>query len=157
MKYLFILVIAAVVAVGGYLALRPDSTNGPAPSPSPSVSAAARSSPVPTRTTTPRPSPAVSPSPAAAPTPPAQAQVHQVSIQDFKFGPASLTANRGDTVVFTNRDGVVHTVTSLMGAFESGSLSKDQSWTLSTATLAPGAYDYKCTPHPFMKGTLIIK
>ncbi len=84
-------------------------------------------------------------------------QSHAITLESFAFAPRSLTVNRGDVVIFTNKDSAGHTVTSLTGAFESGIFTKNQTYTLDTKTLAPGTYEYKCTPHSSMRGTLIVQ
>lgn len=85
------------------------------------------------------------------------AQSHAVTLESFAFAPRSFTVKRGDAVIFTNKDSAGHTVTSLTGAFESGIFTKNQTFRLDTSTLAPGTYDYKCTPHSSMRGTLIVQ
>src|SRR5438270_4495344 len=65
--------------------------------------------------------PVTSQSTPAAPTAPA------VLIQGFKFQPADLTVNVGDSVEFTNSDIVPHNAVSA-GKFESGKLHTGQSW-----------------------------
>lgn len=149
MKKSLLIFAVIVVAIAVYVVVRPRPANGPAASPTPGVSASVMPSA----------------SPNAMPKSPVQTQdertpaVHQVSIQDFKFSPGALTVVKGDTVVFTNRDGVIHTATSLTGpgSFDSGSISTNGTWTLDTAGLAAGTYDYKCTPHPFMRGSITIQ
>jgi len=48
-------------------------------------------------------------------------------------------------------------VTADAGAFDSGILNQNGSYTLDTKDLAPGSYPYHCTPHPNMTGTIIVK
>jgi plastocyanin len=108
--------------------------------------------------------PAVSVSPSASLTPRATPvgtvsapTAHQVDIEGFAFAPASLTVNKGDTVVFTNQDSAAHTVTAASGAFTSGPLAEDAAWTLNTADLAPGTYSYHCNFHPSMQGSITVR
>ena len=78
-----------------------------------------------------------------------------VEIADMAFTPGDLTVNVGDTVTWTNADpGMVHTVTSTSGAFDSGDLDEGESY--SVTFTAPGTYAYLCTPHPFMTGTVTV-
>lgn len=78
-------------------------------------------------------------------------------ISGFKFTPEILTVKAGQTVKFTNRDSVAHTVTADDGtSFESGLLGKDQSGTI-VAPSKPGSYGFHCSPHPNMKGTLVVE
>ena len=61
----------------------------------------------------------------------------------------------GDTVTWTNLDFVVHTATSTSGAFDSGDLDQNESFSLTFT--APGTFAYLCTPHPDMTGTVIVE
>jgi plastocyanin len=83
-------------------------------------------------------------------------QVFQVSIKDFKFSPSPLTVRQGDVVVFTNLDNSTHTVTAFNLQFDSKNIRNNEHWNLVTANLAPGTYEYRCTLHPSMRGTLIV-
>lgn len=79
---------------------------------------------------------------------------HTVDIVDFAFSPATLTITAGDTVTWTNLDAIEHTATSTSGAFDSGLLAQNESWSLTFTT--PGTYDYLCTPHPTMTGQIVV-
>ena len=73
------------------------------------------------------------------------------------FSPDSITVVLGvnSTVVWTNNDSSPHTVTSNTGAFSSGNLAPGQ--TYSYTFTAPGTYEYHCTYHPWMVGTVVVK
>lgn len=76
------------------------------------------------------------------------------SIGDYFFKPDSLTVKPGDTVVWTN-DGEVpegHTVTG--DGFDSGVMETGATYS-HTFSIA-GTYDYLCTIHPGMKGTVTV-
>lgn len=77
-----------------------------------------------------------------------------VAINDFKYGPATVTIAAGQTVRFVNHDGEAHTVTATGGGFDSGGLDTGDSWTYRFSK--PGRYAYFCTLHPWMKGTIIV-
>lgn len=79
----------------------------------------------------------------------------QVTIANFAFSPASLTIAVGDTVVWTNNDNVIHTVTSTTGVFNSGSLANNA--TFSYIFKSAGTFDYYCTIHPYMTGKVIVQ
>lgn len=80
-----------------------------------------------------------------------------IEISGFKFSPDSLTVKPGQVISVTNRDSVGHTVTADDGtSFESGLLGKDQSGTI-TAPSKPGSYSFHCSPHPNMKGTILVE
>ncbi|MBS0327897.1 MAG: cupredoxin family copper-binding protein [Proteobacteria bacterium] len=84
----------------------------------------------------------------------AKPEVHTVVIDGFAFKPAELTVERGDTVVWRNTDPVPHTATA-KDAFDSGSIAAGASWKY--VATKPGRYDYLCTFHPIMKGTLVVR
>ena len=80
----------------------------------------------------------------------------EISIMDYSFNLGELTINVGDTVIWTNKDSVKHTVTSDSGD-ELGSelLSKDKSY--SHTFNSKGEFGYHCTPHSYMKGKIVVK
>ena len=85
----------------------------------------------------------------------AQAQtVHTVTIKGFAFEPETLTISAGDQVVFTNEDSAPHTATADNGAFDTGTLSRGQSATLTFG--GAGTFTYFCAIHPSMKGSLTV-
>lgn len=84
----------------------------------------------------------------------AQPHARAVEIQGRAFRPSDLTALVGDDVVWTNHDMQAHTVTSDAGAFDSGPLGMDRSYTLHLA--AVGDVSYICSIHPFMHGMIHV-
>ena len=87
----------------------------------------------------------------------ASPQTVNVDIAGFKYSPNSVKVKVGDTVTWTQKDAVMHTVTIVSGpeTFDSGLLKKDQ--TFSYTFTKPGTYSYKCTPHPNMRGEVIVE
>jgi len=83
------------------------------------------------------------------------ATTHTVEIADFAFTPQVLTIQVGDTVTWTNLDQVEHTATSTTGAFDSGLLGQNESYSITFSE--PGTYDYLCTPHPSMTGQIVVQ
>lgn len=82
----------------------------------------------------------------------------KVTISNFSFSPAAIKVKVGDTVTWTNQDEVGHTVTadnSSTDAPASDLLSKGQSYSFTFKKA--GTYTYHCTPHPYMKGTVIVE
>jgi amicyanin len=77
-----------------------------------------------------------------------------VSIADFKFNPATLTVPVGTTVTWTNQDEEPHTVVAKDGAFHSPGMDTHGSYSFTFST--PGSYDYVCSIHPFMTGTVVV-
>lgn len=78
-----------------------------------------------------------------------------VSMSGNKFDPAELTVDQGTTVTWSNTDSTTHTVTAPSGAFNSGDLSPGRNFGYTFNE--PGTYEYGCTIHPDMKGTVIVK
>ena len=79
------------------------------------------------------------------------AQTHNIEITEIAF-PTNPPIAKGDTVVWTNRMGMDHTVTADDGEFDSGHLNTNQSF--SRTFEAAGAFAYHCDIHNFMKGTV---
>jgi len=79
----------------------------------------------------------------------------EVKIDNFSFGPGTLTVPVGTTVTWTNRDDIPHTVVSTEGAFKSKVLDTDEkfSYTFSKA----GTFPYFCSIHPKMTGKVIVQ
>jgi plastocyanin len=86
-------------------------------------------------------------------TPPVAANA--VSIAGMAFSPATLTVAIGTTVIWTNNDGMTHTVTSDATNFDSGDLVPGSKF--SQVFSVAGTYPYHCTIHPTMKGTIVVK
>ncbi len=79
------------------------------------------------------------------------AETHNIEIMEMAF-PTNTPIATGDTVVWTNRMDMEHTVTADNGEFDSGNLKTDQSF--SRTFEAAGAVAYHCDIHSFMKGTV---
>jgi len=87
--------------------------------------------------------------PAAAP--PNAAAVH---IQNFRFGPQTLTIPAGTTVTFVNDDEEPHNVTAVDHSYRSPILNPGARFTHQYA--APGDYPYFCALHPHMTGHIVV-
>jgi plastocyanin len=83
------------------------------------------------------------------------APVAAVKIDNFVFGPQTLTVPVGTTVVWTNSDDIPHTSVSTEGVFKSKVLDTDEKF--SYTFTKPGTYPYYCTIHPKMTGTVLVK
>lgn len=92
------------------------------------------------------------PPPASTSTAPISGTV--VSIDDFAFAPAALTVHRGETVTWINRDEEPHTVAAGNGSFHSPGM--DTNATYSFTFTKPGRYEYICSIHPTMHGTVVV-
>lgn len=79
-----------------------------------------------------------------------------VDIAGTAFSVPSLIVNAGDTVTWTNRDPVVHTVSfDDMAIGDSPPLAQGDTFSVTFAT--PGTYNYICNPHPFMTGMVMVR
>ena len=78
-----------------------------------------------------------------------------VAIVGFAFSPAALTVAAGDTVIWTNKDGVAHTATADDGSFDTGSIAGGNSTSVTFATT--GTFAYHCTIHSSMTATIVVQ
>ena len=78
-----------------------------------------------------------------------------VKIDNFVFGPQTLTVPVGATVTWTNKDDIPHTSVSTGGVFKSKVLDTDEKFSY-TFTKA-GTYSYFCTIHPKMTGKVVVQ
>jgi plastocyanin len=78
-----------------------------------------------------------------------------VKIDNFSFGPASLTVVAGTTVTWTNQDDVPHTVVSDEKLFKSKALDTDDKY--SYTFTKPGTYNYFCSVHPKMTAKIVVQ
>ena len=84
-----------------------------------------------------------------------KAETVEVKIDNFTFGPATVTVPVGTTITWTNKDDIPHTVVSTDGAFKSKVLDTDEkfSFTFSKA----GIYPYFCSIHPKMTAKIVVQ
>ncbi len=78
-----------------------------------------------------------------------------VKIDNFVFGPPTITVPVGATVTWTNHDDIPHTSVSTDGVFKSKVLDTDEKFSY-TFTKA-GTYPYYCTIHPKMTGKVVVQ
>jgi plastocyanin len=78
-----------------------------------------------------------------------------VTVSDFSFSPGTITINQGDTFTWVNNGPTPHSATSSSGVFDTGIFPKGQS--RSHTFNEAGTFAYICTPHPFMKGTVVVQ
>jgi plastocyanin len=79
----------------------------------------------------------------------------EVKIDNFIFGPQTVTVPAGTTVTWTNSDDIPHTAVSTDGVFKSKVMDTDEKFSY-TFTKA-GTYPYYCSIHPKMTGTVVVK
>jgi plastocyanin len=96
----------------------------------------------------------VLPPPAPEPDPAPVPGTGDISIIDFSYGPAVLTVPAGSSVTWVNEGVALHTVTARDGSFDSGLMATGDSFTRTFTQ--PGTYEYFCTLHPGMIGTLVV-
>lgn len=77
-----------------------------------------------------------------------------VSIKDFAFSPAQITAKVGDVVAFTNGDTTAHTATLDDASCDAGTIAPGTTGAL--VFTAPGTYPFHCAIHSQMKGTITV-
>ncbi len=93
---------------------------------------------------------------AAAPAAPAAGRdTVTADVRDFMFRPAQLVVAPGTTIIWTNGGQVIHTVTAEDGSFDSGAIDSGQRRAL--LFTKPGTFPFHCTPHPFMRGEVIVR
>ena len=86
---------------------------------------------------------------------PAGGRVQQGGIRGMAFTPNRIEIEAGTTVTWKNNDPLAHTVTAADRSFDSGLIQPGASWSYTFTT--PGTFDFSCTPHPFMKGVVVVK
>ena len=80
----------------------------------------------------------------------------EVSMEGIQFNPAEVTVGVGDTVTWTNNDSVDHDVTAdSFSSGESGGMASGD--TFEQTFDKAGSFDYVCTVHPGMEGTVVVE
>ena len=92
---------------------------------------------------------------AAAAVPNSAAPQVAVAMRQLAFAPNLVEIGAGGTVAWTNRDQLPHTVTADDGAWDSGPIAPGVTWRRTFER--PGTYRFHCTPHPFMKGVIVVR
>ena len=83
-----------------------------------------------------------------------------VNIDKMKYETPAVTIKAGEAVTWINNEVMPHNVHFLAGvvtedAVRGEMLKKGESW--SARFNEPGTYDYHCTPHPFMRGKVVVE
>ena len=79
-----------------------------------------------------------------------------VSVDNFTFGPKTLTVKAGTTVTWTNNDDIPHSIVDKdRKVFRSKALYTGD--TFSFTFVNPGNYDYFCGLHPHMTGRVVVE
>jgi plastocyanin len=78
----------------------------------------------------------------------------EVEIEDFAYSPDPVTIEEGGKIVWKNRDSAPHTATAEDGSFDTGPIEEGK---LKSETFKePGTYEYICSIHPQMHGTIEV-
>jgi plastocyanin len=84
------------------------------------------------------------------------ASTSAIKIDNFSFGPATITIPAGSTVTWTNNDDVPHVVTSDDNKmFKSKALDTDDRFSFTFTK--PGTYNYYCAIHPKMTAQIVVQ
>jgi plastocyanin len=86
---------------------------------------------------------------------PAAAGAVPVEIRDFAFGPPDAAVPVGGQVLWTNADGLAHSIAADDASFVSPDLDTGDSFPFTFA--APGTYPYHCGIHESMRGTVVVQ
>ena len=80
----------------------------------------------------------------------------EVSEEGIAFQPAEVTVGVGDTVTWTNNDSVGHDVTAdSFSSGDPGGMAPGD--TFEHTFPEAGTFDYVCTVHPGMEGTVVVE
>ena len=84
-----------------------------------------------------------------------KASALEVHVDNFTFGPDTLTVPVNSTVTWINKDDLPHVIASNDGLFKSKALDTEDKYSYTFSK--PGTYAYFCSIHPKMVGTIIVK
>jgi plastocyanin len=77
------------------------------------------------------------------------------AIEDFRFQPNRLEIAPGTTIVWTNNGQVMHTVSAEDRSFDSGPIEPGERRGITFSRA--GSFPFHCTPHPFMRGVIVVR
>jgi plastocyanin len=93
--------------------------------------------------------------PLAAVAEPAATAATEVKIDNFTFVPQRLTVKAGTTVTWVNEDDIPHAVAATGKEFRSKVLDTDDKFSFTFTTA--GSFEYFCSLHPHMTGTIVVE
>jgi plastocyanin len=81
----------------------------------------------------------------------------EIDIKNFAFVPATLTVAAGTAVTWVNQDEEPHNIVDLAKphVFRSPGIDGGEKYTF--VFDKPGTYEYVCSVHPHMHGTIVVK
>ncbi len=82
------------------------------------------------------------------------ARSEKVVIADYAYNPDPVTIEEGGKVIWQNEDPVAHTATAEDGSFDTGPIEEGK--IKSETFKQPGTYEYVCSIHPQMHGTIEV-
>jgi plastocyanin len=123
----------------------PAKIDTPAVAPTPAPTVARPPTVTPSRTVTP---------PRTA-TPTTASRTVRTGMRNINYMQSRIEISAGSTIEWTNRDPLAHTVTAVDRSFNSGLIQPGK--TFRHTFTKPGTYAFFCMPHPFMKGTIVVK
>ena len=137
------------------------STPTPLPTITPTPLLNSTPTPLPTNTPTPLPTSTPTPLPTSTPTPlptntptPNYKDSNNITISGFQFIEKEIYIDVGTTITWTNKDGSMHTASSIDYKFDSGYL--DQNQTYEFKFISAGVYTYRCSLHSGMLGKISV-
>lgn len=80
--------------------------------------------------------------------------VEPKQVLKWGYSPNVLHVKVGQKIVVTNLGLISHTMTSVTGVFDTGLIKHNRSAVVVFSK--PGTYKFICTPHPWMKGTVLV-
>ena len=92
------------------------------------------------------------------PTGSTSASTGSIDIKNMMFTPSQITVQKGGTVTWTNNDTIAHTVVddlSNVGGPSSGSIAPGA--TYSFTFNKTGSFQYHCSIHTSMRGTIVVQ
>ena len=108
----------------------------------------------PTSPASPSPMPSPTPTP-GAPSAAVAIPVGAESLGNRAYTPDEVTVAVGTTVIWTNTDSISHTSTSDATGWNSGIVAPGGQFSFAFQT--PGTFQYHCTIHPGMVGTVVVR
>jgi plastocyanin len=80
--------------------------------------------------------------------------MYEGSASDINSWGFAFNVAAGDTITWTDAGAQPHSVTADDGSFDTGLVTPGTTAPLEFDT--PGTYTFHCTPHPWMKGTVVV-
>jgi amicyanin len=108
-----------------------------------------------TRAASPRTTTAPSARPASPPRSAPAKRTVRTGMKNLNYLQSRLQVTVGTTVEWKNNDPLPHSVTAVDKSFNSGLINPGKTYSHTFTT--PGTYNFFCTPHPFMKGVVVVK